>query len=130
MLHLSIAGLFMILSTTAFAATLDLAGASKMMMKSACIICHTMETTRMGPAYREVARRYANPTAEVKAYLKGEAAIDYLMKKVRTGTKPGVNKNWLQSPEGKTYGIMTPNPPSRISDQDLRDLLTFILSLR
>lgn len=115
-------------SAMASAGPLTTESANKLMMKSGCMTCHSIDTTKIGPSYKDVAARYANPNAETLAYLKGEKPADYLMKKVRTGTKIGVNKNWVKSKEGKAYGMMTPNPVGRISDADLKDLITFILS--
>lgn len=116
--------------TNSHAATLNNESANKLMTKSGCMTCHSQETTKIGPSYKDVANRYNNLTPETLAYLKGEKPFDYLIKKVRTGTKIGVNKNWMKSKEGKTYGMMTPNPASRISDADLKDLITYILSLK
>lgn len=116
------------LSTTTFA--LDKDSANKMMMKAGCMTCHSQDTTKIGPAYKDVGARYAAPDAATLAYLKGEKPLDYLMKKVRSGTKVGVNKNWIKSKEGKAYGMMTPNPVSRISDADLKELITYILALK
>ena len=113
-----------------YSATLNSESATRLMTKSGCMTCHSIDATKIGPAYKDVAARYANPNPETLAYLKGEKPFDYLMKKVRTGSKVGVNKNWIKSKEGKTYGMMTPNPVSRISDADLKDLVTFILSLK
>lgn len=110
------------------AATLDKEAATRLMTKSGCMTCHSIDSTKIGPAYKDVGARYAAPDAATLAYLKGEKPFDYLMKKVRSGTKMGVNKNWIKSKEGKAYGLMTPNPVTRISDADLKDLLTFILS--
>lgn len=110
------------------ATTLDKEGATRLMTKSGCMTCHSIDSTKIGPAYKDVGARYAAPDAATLAYLKGEKPFDYLMKKVRSGTKMGVNKNWIKSKEGKAYGLMTPNPVTRISDADLKDLLTFILS--
>ncbi|MCK6593933.1 MAG: c-type cytochrome [Bacteriovoracaceae bacterium] len=112
------------------AGTLTSDTANKLMTKSGCMTCHSQDTTKIGPSYKEVSNRYNNLTPETLAYLKGEKPFDYLMKKVRTGTKIGVNKNWMKSKEGKTYGMMTPNPPTRISDADLKDLITYILALK
>jgi cytochrome c551/c552 len=112
------------------AAILTTETANKMMMKSGCVTCHSIENTKIGPAYKEVGARYSNPNTETLGYLKGEKPIDYLLKKIRTGSKAGVNKNWIKSKEGKVYGMMTPNPVSRISDADLKELVTFILSLK
>lgn len=111
-------------------AALDAAGASKLMGKAGCMTCHTIDKDKIGPAYKDVAARYANPSPETLAYLKGEKPLDYLIKKVRTGTKPTQNKNWIKNKAGKAYGLMTPNPPSKISDADLKDLVTYILSIK
>jgi len=119
-----------IFSFQANAAALNHDSANKLMMKSGCMTCHSIDSTKIGPAYKDVGARYAAPDAATLAYLKGEKPLDYLMKKVRTGTKLGVNKNWIKSKEGKTYGLMTPNPVTRISDADLKDLVTYILSLK
>ena len=115
-------------STATFA--LDKDSANKLMMKSGCMTCHSQDSTKIGPAYKDVGARYAAPDAATLAYLKGEKPLDYLMKKIRTGTKMGVNKNWIKSKEGKAYGMMTPNPVSRISDADLKELVTYILTLK
>jgi mono/diheme cytochrome c family protein len=116
--------------TRANAEILTQDAALKLMMKSGCAACHNIEKTLVGPAYKEVGARYANPTAEVKAYLKGQKPEDYLFTKVRTGTKVGVNKNWIKSKEGRSYGMMTPNPAGRISDENLKSMIEFILSLK
>lgn len=115
-------------STATFA--LDKDSANKLMMKSGCMTCHSQDSTKIGPSYKDVGARYAAPDAATLAYLKGEKPLDYLMKKIRTGTKMGVNKNWIKSKEGKAYGMMTPNPVSRISDADLKELVTYILTLK
>lgn len=124
-----LAYLILALSTT-HAATLNSETATKLMTKSGCMTCHSLDTTKIGPSYKDVANRYNSLSPETLAYLKGEKPFDYLIKKVRSGTKIGVNKNWMKSKEGKTYGMMTPNPASRISDADLKDLVTYILSLK
>lgn len=127
---------FVFLGVLSFATTRSRAdvltqdAALKMMTKSGCAVCHAIDKMKIGPAYKDVAARYAAPTPEVKAYLKDQAPADYLFTKVRTGSKPGVNKNWIKSPEGKPYGLMTPNLPARINDADLKALIAFILSLK
>lgn len=112
------------------AATLTKDQAVKLMTKSGCMVCHSIDSTKIGPSYKDVSERYANPNAETLAYLKGMKPSEYLMNKVRTGTKPGVNKNWIKSKEGKAYGMMTPNPVKKISDADLNDLVNFILTVK
>lgn len=118
------------LALTANAGDLNEATANALMTKSGCMTCHNQKTTKIGPSYFDVSERYNNLTAETTAYLNGEKPADYLFQKVRTGTKIGKNKNWLVSKEGKKYGMMTPNKESRISDADLKDLITYILALK
>lgn len=117
-------------ASAASAAPLTKDAANKLMMKSGCVTCHSIDKGKIGPAYKDVGARYRNPSPETLAYLKGEKPADYLVKKVRSGTKMGVNKNWLKSPEGKPYGMMTPNPVSRISDADLKELIAFIIEVK
>ena len=127
----SITTLALLLANTVIsAAPLTKDTANKLMMKSGCVTCHAIDKDKIGPAYKDVSARYAAPSAGTLAYLKGEKPADYLFKKVRSGTKMGVNKNWLKSPQGKAYGMMTPHTSSRISDADLKELITFILSIK
>lgn len=117
-------------ANVAYAAPLTKDAANKLMMKSGCVTCHSIDKSKIGPSYKDVGARYKNPSPETLAYLKGEKPADYLFKKVRSGTKLGVNKNWLKSPEGKPYGMMTPNPVSKISDADLKELIAFIIEFK
>ena len=103
--------------------------AKKLMQKSGCMSCHAIDKTVIGPAYKDVAKRYKKPDKATLDYLKGQKVVDYLQAKVRMGTKPGINKNWIKSPEGKPYGMMTPNPVNRIPDDQLVSLINYILSL-
>ena len=119
-----------VFSTKAKAEILTQDAALKLMSKSGCAVCHNLEKAVIGPAYKDVAARYANPTPDVKAYLKGQQISEYLFTKVRMGTKVGVNKNWLKSKEGRSFGMMTPNPPARISDENLKSMIGFILNLK
>lgn len=123
-------GLWLIEVSPAYAVKLSSDTAQKLITKSGCFACHAIDTMKIGPAYKDVAAHYRTPSPETTAYLKGKKPIDYLMEKVRAGTKPGVNKNWIKSKDGKPYGMMTPNPASRISDADLHDLIEYILSLK
>ncbi len=73
--------------------------------KNQCMTCHKIEGKQVGPAYKDVAAKY-----------KGDPdAPDKLAAKVRTGGK-GV---WGQVP-------MPPN--KKISDDDLRTVVNWILS--
>lgn len=118
------------LATISSSYALDEASANALMTKSGCMTCHNQKTTKIGPSYIDVSERYNNLTPETSAYLNGEKPADYLFQKVRTGTKIGKNKNWLVSKEGKKYGLMTPNKESKISDADLKSLISYILTLK
>lgn len=129
MKKLSISILTVLISLQANAEVLTQDAALKLMQKSGCASCHAIDQTKIGPAYKEVSARYKSPDAATKAYLKGDSPIAYLTKKVRSGSNPK-NKNWTKDSKGKVIaGVMTPNPPARIKDEDLKTMLEFILSL-
>ncbi|MEO8102093.1 MAG: c-type cytochrome [Betaproteobacteria bacterium] len=89
-------------------AALDAKAANDIMTKAACNACHQPDKKVLGPAYKEVSAKY-----------KGNAkAADLLMQKVRTG---GAG-TWGPIP-------MPPNPKEKISDDDLKKLMGWILSL-
>lgn len=76
--------------------------------KARCVACHAVDAKRVGPAYKEVAAKY-----------KGDAkAPAMLFDKVRHG---GAG-NWGQVP-------MIPHPADKISDDDLKAAIHWILSL-
>ena len=79
--------------------------------KSGCLACHQIDTKLVGPAWRDVSKRY-----------KGDSgAKARLVEKVKMGGKG----NWTQV----TGGIpMPPNSP-RVSDENIKKLVTFVLSL-
>lgn len=85
------------------------AHASEAIVKKArCVACHTVDQKRVGPAYQEVAAKY-----------KGDAkAPARLFDKVRAGGA-GV---WGEVP-------MLPHPADKISDDDLKAAIGWILSL-
>lgn len=85
------------------------ATASEAIVKKArCVACHAVDKKLVGPAYKDVAAKYkGNPNA-----------LTILTKKVREGGS-GV---WGEIP-------MTPNPPERINDADLRAALEWVLNL-
>lgn len=85
------------------------AQASEAIIKKArCVACHAIDQKRVGPAYKDVAAKYRNNPA-IEAHL-----ID----KVRNGGS-GV---WGDIP-------MPPNGPDKISDDDLKAAVHWILSL-
>lgn len=89
-------------------AALDTAAANALMAKAACSACHQVDKKVLGPGYKEVSAKY-----------QGNAkAGELLMQKVRSG---GVG-TWGSIP-------MPPNPKEKISDDDLKSLVAWILSL-
>jgi cytochrome c len=88
-------------------AALDNAAAEAMMKKDGCAACHAIDKKIVGPAYQDVAAKYkSDPKA---------AAM--LIDKVKKG---GVGV-WGQIP-------MPPN--AQVSDADIKDLVTWILTLK
>ena len=76
--------------------------------KAACTACHQLDKKMVGPAYKDVAKKY-----------KGNAgALALLSDKVRKGGQ-GV---WGPIP-------MPPHTPSQISDADLKLVTEWVLSL-
>ncbi|MCU0804428.1 MAG: c-type cytochrome [Burkholderiales bacterium] len=81
--------------------------ADELLKKFGCTACHATDKKLVGPAYKEVAKKYA-----------GQKDADAnLIKKVKAGGS-GV---WGQIP-------MPPNP--QVSDADLKTMVTYILSLK
>jgi cytochrome c len=79
--------------------------------KSGCLACHKIETKLVGPAWRDVSKRYQGD-AEAKARL---------IAKVKAGGKG----NWTDVTGGVA---MPPNSP-RVSDENIEKLVAFVLSL-
>ncbi|HLO62675.1 MAG TPA: c-type cytochrome [Azonexus sp.] len=76
--------------------------------KARCVACHAVDQKRVGPAYKEVAAKY-----------KGDAkAPAMLFDKVRHGG----SGNWGQVP-------MIPHPADKISDEDLKAAIHWVLAL-
>ncbi|RFC38007.1 MAG: Cytochrome c551/c552 [Candidatus Nitrotoga sp. LAW] len=78
--------------------------------KSGCLACHKIETKLVGPAWRDVSKRY-----------KGDPdAKEHLIAKVKAGGKG----NWTDV----TGGIAMPPYSPRVSDENIEKLVTFVLS--
>lgn len=78
--------------------------------KSGCLACHKIETKLVGPAWRDVSKRYkGDPGAKAR-----------LVAKVKAGGKG----NWTEVTGGVA---MPPNSP-RVSDENIEKLVTFVLS--
>jgi len=79
--------------------------------KSGCLACHTVEKKVVGPAWKDVAKRYTGQ----------KDARSKLINKVKKGGKG----NWTEV----TKGIPMPPYSPRVSDQDIETLVDFILKL-
>lgn len=75
------------------------------MKKGACVACHTKDKKSVGPGLKQIAEKY-----------KGQDVSAKLSEKVRKGGS-GV---WGAIP-------MPPNPTSKISDEDLKGVIEYIL---
>ena len=75
------------------------------MTKAGCVACHTKDKKLVGPAFKDIAAKY-----------KGQDATAKLIEKERKGGS-GV------------YGPvpMSPNPPDKINDADLKATVEWIL---
>lgn len=89
-----------LLASTPAMANLELA------KKSNCMTCHAPDKKIVGPAYLDVAKKYAGDKSAVKS----------LAAKVKAGSNGGV---WGQVP-------MPPNPT--VSDADMETLIKWILA--
>ena len=124
---LTIFSLSMLFNFSAFA--LSDADALGLLKKARCTSCHAVDADKIGPSYQNVSKHYKKPSAATVAYLKGKSPADYLAEKIRIGTKKD-NKHWVTSEAGKKFGVMTPNNAKLISDADLKEVVTYILSLK
>lgn len=93
---------------TVLGLTLGSAQASMEIVKKArCVACHAVDKKLVGPSYQDIGAKY-----------KGQAgAATMLFDKVRAG---GAG-NWGQIP-------MTPNGPDKISDENLKAAVEWILN--
>ena len=72
-----------------------------------CMSCHTIETKLVGPAYRDVARKYAGQ----------KDAEDRLVQKVMKGG----SGNW---------GVVAMPPNTQVTEAEARTLVKWVLSLK
>ncbi len=98
-------GCLLAASATSIAATE--AEAMDIARKNGCLACHTLDKKLVGPAWKEVGRKYAGDAT----------AAEQLAVKVKKGTK-GV---WGQIP-------MPPN--ATVKDADIKALVAFVLTLK
>lgn len=72
-----------------------------------CVACHAEAAKKVGPAYRDVAKKYAGRSD----------AADYLAGKIRSGGK-GV------------WGAMPMPPHSQVPEADARAMATYIMGVK
>lgn len=95
-------------AATVLIATRSVQASEAIVKKARCVACHAVDQKRVGPAYKDVAAKY-----------KGDSkAPSMLFAKVREGGKG----NWGEIP-------MTPHPADKISDDDLKAAVQWILAL-
>ena len=108
--QLNIPLLLSLLAAALFIATspAQAADGEAIVKKARCVACHAVDQKRVGPAYKEVAAKY-----------KGDkTAPGKLFEKVRAGG----SGNWGTVP-------MLPHPADKISDDDLKAAVQWILAL-
>src|SRR6266446_2315652 len=93
------------LTSPAGAATSD-AAATQLLTKYNCQACHTVDKKLVGPAYKEVAAKYAGDSA----------ALAKLEQKVKNG--------------GTGVWGAIPMPPNNVPDADIKTLVEWILALK
>ena len=98
--------LILLAAAAAFSVGPAWAGPDEVMTKAGCMACHTKEKKLVGPSFKDIAAKY-----------KGQGdAVAKLSEKVRKGGS-GV---WGPI-------LMSPNPADKISDGDLKDVVSWIL---
>jgi len=102
---LATAAVFALGASTAHAALSD-ADATKAMTKYNCQACHTIDKKLVGPAFRDIAKKYAGDTG----------AAQKLQAKVKAGST-GV------------WGAI-PMPPNNVPPGDLGPLVDWLLALK
>ena len=99
----------LVLLAAAAATTLGAAASPQLATQAGCAVCHAAATPMVGPSWQAIAAKY-----------KGQAsAATLLADRVRKGS---VNV-WGKVP-------MPPTPPARISDADLKALVSWLLKAR
>lgn len=99
--------LLSLLAATALMVAMPAFANQQLAQKDGCLVCHGVDKKIVGPAYKDVAKKYAND--------KGAPAK--LMAKVKKGGS-GV---WGSVP-------MPPNP--QVKDEDLKKIIAWVLSLK
>jgi cytochrome c len=99
------ASLGIVFATTGYAAVDD-AKAKQLVAKYNCLACHAIDKKVVGPAYSEVAKKYAGDAS----------AMDKLEHKVKAG--------------GSGVWGAIPMPPNNVPDADIKTMVEWVLSLK
>ena len=91
---------------TAGNAAVDSSQAMQLASKYSCLACHSVDRKVVGPAYKDVAKKYAGDAA----------ALDKLEHKVKSG--------------GSGVWGPIPMPPNNVPDADIKTLVEWVLSLK
>jgi cytochrome c len=81
-----------------------------LLKKNGCTACHSIDKKVVGPAYRDVAKKYA-----------GEKDRNALIARLSDKVKKGGSGVWGQVP-------MPPNP--QVSDADIKTMVTSVVNLK
>ncbi len=79
-------------------------------MQSGCLGCHKADVKLVGPAFKDIAAKYAGDAA----------AIDHLANKVKSGSKPGEPLVWGNA--------MMPASPA--SEENIKGVIEWIMTLK
>ena len=77
---------------------------------SGCLGCHQVDSKLVGPAFKDVAAKYAGDPSQ----------IDRLVKKVKAGSTPGAPLVW---------GTV-PMPPNAAKEEDIRKVVQWVMTLK
>ena len=92
-------------SIPAFA--IDETAAMELAKKNGCLACHAIDKKIVGPAWKEIGKKYAGDPA----------AAEQLVVKVKKGTKG-------------TWGMVPMPPNATVKDADIKALVQYVLTLK
>ncbi len=75
--------------------------------KNNCLICHSVEKKIVGPAWRDIGKKYGSDTT----------AAELLLAKIKKGGKG-------------TWGAVAMPPNAATKDEDIKEMVSYILSLK
>jgi cytochrome c len=79
-------------------------------MQSGCLGCHKTDMKLVGPAFKDIAAKYADDAT----------AVDRLVNKVKSGSKPGEPLVWGSA-------MMPPSPASK---ENVKSVIEWIMTLK